>query len=171
MFVKLTKISSSTEPRKRKARTKTAEKVQELPIRKSKRIAERKLKKLNAKRKLEDPFEELFEKPIEEPDEKNYDRLVADLPKCRAVMKEDNRKEEDSETKLWSPLSETDEKWFPFYIFMARSALMFTQQQQRRISISRAMKNACFDYTEQYIRDVLHESNYKTDVALKTLVT
>ena len=33
------------------------------------------------------------------------------------------------------------------------------------------MKNACYGYAEQYIRDVLHESNYKPDVALKMLVT
>ena len=86
----MTKISSSTEPKKGKERTKAAEKVQELPVRRSKRIAQRKLKRLNTEKKLEDPFEELFGEPIDKPDEKDYDGLVADLPDCRAVMKEDD---------------------------------------------------------------------------------
>ena len=165
----MAKICSSTKL-KRKARSKAAQKVKELPIRRSRRIFERKLNK-NAKKKSED---ELFNELFEERDEieKDYKTLAADLPECRINMKEDDRKEEDLETKVWSPLSETNEEWFPFYIFMARSALTFAQERQRRcISISDAMKNACFGYAEQYIRDILHESKYKPDVALKTLAT
>lgn len=53
-----------------------------------------KRKKLNAEKKSEYSFEELFGELIEEP-EKDYNGLVADLSECWSVMKEDDRKEED----------------------------------------------------------------------------
>lgn len=80
-------------------------------------------------KKAEDPFEELFGEPIEEPDEEEFDGLVANLPECRTDMKE------DSETKLWNPLSETDEK-FPFYVFMARSALMLRSRNRVKFRLT-----------------------------------
>lgn len=146
-FLPNMKMTKSTESRKRKSRTKAAEKIQ-VSVRRLKGISERKFKKLNDEKNAEDPLEELFGGTIEDPGEKEFDGFVADLPECQADMKGKDRKE-DLETKLWS-LSETDEKWFPFYVFMARFAL--AQQRQRQISISRTMENACYGYANQYIR-------------------
>ncbi|CAD1478608.1 unnamed protein product, partial [Heterotrigona itama] len=164
---KMPKIPSSGKL-KRKVKTTAAEKVDE--PRRSKRISERKLNKKNDEKTSEDElFEEMLGDPFE--NDKDFSELVADLPECQTDVKEYDRKDEDLETKVWAPLSETDEEWFPFYIFMARSALTFAQQRQHGTLPTEAMKNACFGYADHYIRDVLHESNYKPDVALKTLIT
>ncbi|KOC61587.1 Arginine-glutamic acid dipeptide repeats protein [Habropoda laboriosa] len=53
---------------------------------------------------------------------------------------------------------------------MARSVLTFVQESQG-ISNREAMENSCTGYAEQYITDVLHDSEYIPEVALKTLLT
>lgn len=60
--------------------------------------------------------------------------------------------------------------WVPLYVFMARSVLTFAQESQG-ISNRDAMENSCTGYAEQYITDVLHDSEYLPEVALKTLLT
>lgn len=58
----------------------------------------------------------------------------------------------------------------PFYVFMARSVLTFVQESQG-IPNREAMENSCTGYAEQYITDVLHDSEYLPEVALKTLLS
>ena len=72
------------------------------------------------------------------------------------------------EEKLWSPSEEVD-TWFSDYNVMARSVLTFVQEKQG-ISNEEAMENACSGYAEQYITDVLHDSDYLPEVALKKLL-
>ena len=60
------KMMKSTESRKRKSRTKAAEKIQ-VSVRRLKGISERKFKKLNEEKNAEDPLEELFGGTIEDP--------------------------------------------------------------------------------------------------------
>lgn len=91
---------------------------------------------------------------------------VADIPEYREEIDLDEYRDFPEE-KIWSPKEEVNE-WLPFYVFMARSVLTFVQERQG-IPNREAMENSCTGYAEQYITDVLHDSEYSPEVALKTL--
>lgn len=93
---------------------------------------------------------------------------TADIPECRERTDLESEYRDFPEEKLWSPSEDVD-KWFPDYNVMARSVLTFVQERQN-ISNEEAMENACSGYAEQYISDVLHNSEYKPEVALKKLL-
>ncbi|XP_001120795.1 arginine-glutamic acid dipeptide repeats protein isoform X2 [Apis mellifera] len=100
------------------------------------------------------------------PEEKTYD--TADIPECRERTDLEKEYRDFPEEKLWSPSEEVD-TWFSDYNVMARSVLTFVQEKQG-ISNEEAMENACSGYAEQYITDVLHDSDYLPEVALKKLL-
>ncbi|XP_076763200.1 arginine-glutamic acid dipeptide repeats protein [Xylocopa sonorina] len=101
-------------------------------------------------------------------DEK-YLKGAADIPECRERTDMDAEYRDFPEEKIWSPQEEVN-KWVPLYVFMARSVLTFVQENQG-ISNREAMENSCTGYAEQYVTDVLHDSEYLPEVALKTLLT
>ncbi|XP_076238371.1 arginine-glutamic acid dipeptide repeats protein [Calliopsis andreniformis] len=94
---------------------------------------------------------------------------VADIPEYREQINLDKEYRDFPEEKIWSPKEEVNE-WVPFYVFMARSVLTFVQESQG-IPNREAMENSCTGYAEQYITDILHDSEYLPEVALKTLFT
>ncbi|CAK9808912.1 Arginine-glutamic acid dipeptide repeats protein [Anthophora quadrimaculata] len=98
-----------------------------------------------------------------------YLKGVADIPEFREQSDMDLEYRDFPEEKIWSPRDEVNE-WVPLYVFMARSVLTFVQERQG-ISNKEAMENSCTGYAEQYITDVLHDSEYIPEVALKTLLT
>ncbi|CAL7939629.1 unnamed protein product [Xylocopa violacea] len=100
-------------------------------------------------------------------DEK-YLEGVADIPECRERTGMDEEYRDFPEEKIWSPQEKVNE-WVPLYVFMARSVLTFVQENQG-ISNREAMENSCTGYAEQYVTDVLHDSEYLPEVALKTLL-
>ncbi|CAK9824074.1 hypothetical protein ANTRET_LOCUS2305 [Anthophora retusa] len=100
---------------------------------------------------------------------KEYLKGVADIPEFREQSGVDLEYRDFPEEKVWSPRDEVNE-WVPLYVFMARSVLTFVQESQG-ISNREAMENSCTGYAEQYITDVLHDSEYIPEVALKTLLT
>ncbi|OAD56025.1 hypothetical protein WN48_03765 [Eufriesea mexicana] len=98
-----------------------------------------------------------------------YVNGVAEIPECRDRSDLDKEYRDFPEEKIWSPREEVN-KWVPLYVFMARSVLTFAQESQG-VSNRDAMENSCTGYAEQYITDVLHDSEYLPEVALKTLLT
>ena len=94
---------------------------------------------------------------------------VAEIPEFREQIDVDREYQDFPEEKIWTPQEEVNE-WVPFYVFMARSVLTFVQER-RGISNREAMENSCTGYAEQYITDVLHDSEYSADTALRTLFT
>ncbi|XP_076657418.1 uncharacterized protein LOC143361710 [Halictus rubicundus] len=99
----------------------------------------------------------------------NYKRDVADIPECREKSSLDDEYRDFPEEKIWTPNEEVN-KWVSFYVFMARAVLTYVQESQG-IPHGEALENSCTGDAEQYITDVLHDSNYLPDVALKTLLT
>lgn len=93
---------------------------------------------------------------------------TADIPEYREPIDLETEYRDFPEEKLWSPSEDVD-KWFSDYNVMARSVLTFVQEKQG-ISNEEAMENACSGYAEQYIADVLHNSQYLPEVALKKLL-
>lgn len=93
---------------------------------------------------------------------------LADIPEYRKENDSEQEYKSFPEEKIWSPKNEVN-GWVPFYMFMARSALTFAQENQG-IPNKEAMENSCTDEAEQYITDVLYHSEYILEVALKTLL-
>ncbi|XP_043251546.1 arginine-glutamic acid dipeptide repeats protein-like [Colletes gigas] len=98
-----------------------------------------------------------------------YLKGIADIPECRGQINLDVDYRDFPEEKIWSPREEVNE-WVPLYVFMARSVLTFVQEKHG-ISNREAMENSCTGYAEQYITDILHDSEYIPEVALKTVLT
>ncbi|XP_015436136.1 PREDICTED: arginine-glutamic acid dipeptide repeats protein-like [Dufourea novaeangliae] len=94
---------------------------------------------------------------------------TADIPEYREPIGMDIEYRDFPEEQIWSPNDEVNE-WVPHYVFMARSVLTFVQESLG-ISNREAMENSCTGYAEQYITDVLHDSEYLPEVALKTFLT
>ncbi|XP_003707578.1 metastasis-associated protein MTA3 [Megachile rotundata] len=94
---------------------------------------------------------------------------IAEIPEFREHSDLYTEYQDFPEEKIWSPQDDVNE-WVPFYVFMARSVLTFVQERQG-ISNREAMENSCTGYAEQYITDVLHDSEYSAEIALKTLFT
>ncbi|KAG7199662.1 hypothetical protein KM043_014255 [Ampulex compressa] len=94
---------------------------------------------------------------------------VAEIPECRNRSDPEREYRNFPEEKIWSPREEVNE-WVSLYVFMARSVLTFVQES-RGISNREAMENSCTGYAEQYITDVLHDSEYVPEVALRMLLT
>ncbi|XP_076171869.1 arginine-glutamic acid dipeptide repeats protein [Ptiloglossa arizonensis] len=101
--------------------------------------------------------------------DKGYSKGVAEIPEYRERINLDVDYRDFPEEKIWSPRDEVN-KWVPLYIFMARSVLTFVQEKHG-IPNREAMENSCTGYAEQYISDVLHDSEYVPEVALMTLLT
>ncbi|XP_053997318.1 arginine-glutamic acid dipeptide repeats protein-like [Hylaeus anthracinus] len=101
--------------------------------------------------------------------DEGYLEAAAEIPECRESINLDTDYRDFPEEKIWSPSDEVNQ-WIPFYVFMARSVLTFVQENLG-IPNREAMENSCTGYAEQYITDILHDSEYMPEVALKTLLT
>lgn len=70
---------------------------------------------------------------------------------------------------MWDPNKDV-EGWFYHYTLVARTALTLKQQHEG-IPDTDAIENSCSDVAEQYISDVLHDSNYEPHEALQMICT
>lgn len=70
---------------------------------------------------------------------------------------------------MWDP-NVNVEGWFDHYTLVARTALTLKQQREG-IANTEAMENSCSGVAEQYISDVLHDSNYEPHEALQMICT
>ncbi|XP_031837662.1 arginine-glutamic acid dipeptide repeats protein [Nomia melanderi] len=93
----------------------------------------------------------------------------AEIPEYQPEIDPEVEYRDFTEEKLWTP-NEDVNAWIPFYMFMARAVLTFVQEKTG-IPNKEAMENSCIGYAEQYVTDVLHDSEYSAEIALKTLVS
>jgi predicted regulator of amino acid metabolism with ACT domain len=70
---------------------------------------------------------------------------------------------------VWHPQEDVEE-WFPGYIMAAR-ILLTLKQQYEGTSNKEAMEISCSGDAEQYITDVLHDSEYEPHDALRMIFT
>ncbi|XP_043590098.1 egg-laying defective protein 27-like [Bombus pyrosoma] len=91
------------------------------------------------------------------------------IPECQDRSYADKEYTTSREEKMWDPKMDV-ERWFPGYIMAART-LLTLKQQYGDISNMEAMDNSCSGDAEQYISDVLHDSEYDPDAALQLIFT
>ncbi|XP_026669891.1 uncharacterized protein LOC113464425 [Ceratina calcarata] len=93
----------------------------------------------------------------------------ADIPQFRGDTNANVEYQDFPEEQVWSPREGIDE-WFPHFLYVGQSCLTFAQERQG-IPVLEAMVNACTDYSQQYITNVLHDSDYVPAVAWTTLLS
>lgn len=91
------------------------------------------------------------------------------IPECQDRSYSEKEYTTSREEKMWDPNKDV-EGWFYHYTLVARTALTLKQQHEG-IPDTEAMENSCSDVAEQYISDVLHDSNYEPHEALQMICT